>query len=285
MKIKSSIINTILSFVAITVLSCSTDADEPAEMQEDTVNFQFLDGFETDTNDFMNLFPNDGSRWTGTQLVNPNGAENTLALSTVQKSEGSQSLRVDVKQSDNILSKVDIEKSGFQASENSTVIIEADFYIDSDANIENLLLIDLECCSCWDPTVPDNQCPGIRLAMTGGNDYLSIERGKITGNTLTQTSFEFPRGEWVNVRWQMQLSTDNSGSNELYINDQQVISENGMNMPNPEIFRSLFAEEGIDFELQQPVVYERVQVGATANPDAEDLVIYVDNFSINVAKN
>jgi len=48
------------------------------------------------------------------------------------------------------------------------VTITADFYVNGNGSLENLLLIDLECCSCWDSTVGDNygaenQCPGVRL--------------------------------------------------------------------------------------------------------------------------
>lgn len=254
-------------------------------MEEQPVPFIFSDGFETTTDDFFNLFPDDGSRWSGTQIVSPNSGENSLMLSTEQVREGQQSLVIESKQSDEILSKVDIEKGGFIAQENSTVIIETDFYIDSNTNLENLFLIDLECCSCWDPNVPDNQCPGIRLSMSGGNDYLSIERGKIAGTTLSQSELQFPRKEWVNVRWQMQLSSLDNGINELFINDQKVLSESAMNLPNAELFKTLFAENDIDFELQQPIAYERVQIGATANPNAEDLTMYVDNFSISVLTN
>lgn len=268
--------------------ACS-DSDPAPEIDQSAIDFEFQDGFETDNNDLQELLPSDNSRWTTTQIISPNAALNSLELSTLQASEGNQSLRIRSKKSDQILSKVDIEKGGFTAPENSTVIIEADFYIDSDTNIENLFLIDLECCSCWDPAVTadssgygDNKCPGIRLAMSGGNDFLSIERGKIAGTTLVQTSFSFPRKEWVTVRWQMNLSPNDNGTNQLFINGQQVLSETAMNLPNAEIFKEVFAENGINFELQEPVAYERVQIGATANPDAEDLEIYVDNFSLSI---
>ncbi len=55
-----------------------------------------------------------------------------------------------------------------------------------------------------------------------------------------------------------------------------------MNMPNAEIFADVFQQNGIDFTLQEPVFYERVQIGATANPTAESLEVFVDNFSINI---
>lgn len=276
-----------LAIVMLLFFSCSESDSAPEEQNEiaESTNFKFEDGFEANNQDFNELFPEDGSRWTNIQIVNPTNKTNTLALSSTIVKDGSSSLAILSNQSDEILSKVDIEKNGLQASAGNTVTIEADFYIDSDANLENLLLIDLECCSCWDPSVPENQCPGIRLMLSGGNDYLAIERGKISGDLLLQTSTPFPRKEWVTVKWSMVLSPNEDGGNELFINDTQILSENAMNMPNAEIFSALFAENDIDFELQEPVSYERVQVGATANPDAEDLLLYLDNFSIQIEKN
>lgn len=276
------------------ILSCSNAIApvEENEAPENSINFVFEDGFETSSTEFSTLFPIDNSRWTTVQLISPNSAANSLEISSGVVSEGNKSLQILSRQSDEILSKADIEKGGFNAPANSKVTIEADFYIDSNANIENLFLLDLECCSCWDPAVDadpsvdgDNQCPGIRLIMTGGDDYLSIERGKIAGTTLRQSSYKFPRKEWVTIRWELNLSPNEDGTNKLFLNDTQILSEKGMNMPNAQIFKDAFAENDINFELQEPVVYERVQVGATANPDAEDLILYVDNFSISVEEN
>ncbi|EDP98235.1 hypothetical protein KAOT1_13497 [Kordia algicida OT-1] len=53
-------------------------------------------------------------------------------------------------------------------------------------------------------------------------------------------------------------------------------------MPNAEIFRQVFLNEGINFTLQEPVFYERVQIGVTANPTASTVELFVDNFSIQV---
>ncbi len=166
------------------------------------------------------------------------------------------------------------------------ITIKADFFISGTQALENLLLIDLECCSCWDPNVGDNlgsenQCPGVRLMMSGG-DYLSIERGKISATTLQQNLLAFPRNRWVSVLWEMTLSDSENGQNRLVIDGTEVIKENAMNMPNAQIFKDVFANEGINFNLQQPSFYERVQIGATANPTSEDIELFVDNFSIKV---
>ena len=180
---------------------------------------------------------------------------------------------------------MDIEKSGISAFVNDKVTIKADFFIGNTENIENLLLIDLECCSCWDTSSGvENQCPGVRLIMSGGNDFLSIERGKIGESTIEQTSFQFPRNQWVTVQWELTLSDNENGMNKLSINGTEVINSAGTNMPNAQTFQNIFAQEGIDFTLQEPTFYERVQIGATANPTTEDIELFVDDFSMIVEK-
>ena len=243
---------TLYAIVMLGFFACDKD-DNKAE--EQTVeNFEFEDGFETLNNTVNELFPSNGSRWTSIQQTNPTSAINEISISDINFSEGQNSLRLFAFQSDNSLSKMDIEKSGFSAFTNDKVIIKADFYINSTANIENLLLIDLECCECWDNSSGvENQCPGIRLQMSGGNDFLSIERGKIAENTIEQTLFEFPRNEWVTVQWEMTLSDSDNGLNKLLINGIEVLNSSGTNMPNAQTFRDIFAQEDIDFTLQEPV--------------------------------
>ncbi|MCB4807468.1 hypothetical protein LG651_04330 [Tamlana sp. 62-3] len=262
---------------------CETGNDNSGSSGSE--NFVFQDGFETLNNTLDELFPLNGSRWTSIQQVNPSNSINEISISQSIFIEGESALRLFANSSDNTLSKMNIEKEGFNAFENDKVLIKADFYVNSDANIENLLLIDLECCSCWDNTANvDNQCPGVRLQMSGGNDYLSIERGKIGESTIQQTSFKFPRNEWVTVQWELILANNDSGVNKLLVNGTEIIHTTGINMPNPEKFRDLFAQEGIDFNLQEPISYERIQIGATANPTSENIELFVDNFSLSIEK-
>ncbi|WP_340152925.1 heparin lyase I family protein [uncultured Marivirga sp.] len=270
----------ILIGLVLILVSCSKN-DGVAPENENRDGYLFEDGFETSGNDLSELFPNDGSRWSNLQQVDTNGGENEIDLESSIVSEGNNSLRIYARASDNTLSKANIEKAGFNAPEGSIVSISANFYIASTENIENLLLIDLECCSCWDPRVPDNQCPGIRLMMKD-NDYLSIERGKILGSTIVQSEIAFPRNEWVNVVWELKLSQNNDGINKLFINNQEVLSESGMNMPNKSLFETEFANNGIDFELQEPLFYERFQIGATANPTPFDVELFIDDVKFEI---
>lgn len=128
----------------------------------------------------------------------------------------------------------------------------------------------------------DNQCSGVRLKMSGGNDYLSIERGEISANTIEQTTFQFSKNEWVNVQWELTLSDNNDRFNRLLINGMEIIFSSGVNMPNAQIFQDIFAQKGIDFTLQEPTFYERVHIGVTAHPTAGDVELFVDNFLITV---
>lgn len=249
--------------------------------------FLFEDGFETQNNMLNELFPANGKRWSTMQQTNPTNATNAMSISNTEFNEGENALRIFAYQSDSDLSKVNVEKNGLNIVSGNKVTIKADFFITGNESLENLLLIDIECCACWDPTVGDNygsknQCPGVRLMMSGENDFLAIERGKISGTTIQQTNFAFPRNQWVTVEWKMTMSDNKKGLNRLVINGTEVINETGMNMPNKQVFKNVFLKQGIDFELQEPTFYERVQIGATANPTAVNIELFVDDFSIKV---
>jgi len=276
-----------LLLVALLLLFVACDKNESNKEEPLTENFLFEDGFETQNNSLDELFPSNGSRWSLIQQTDPSNATNEISIINNEYSEGQNAIRFLAYQSDDQLSKIDIEKGGLNIKSGDKVIIKADFYINNNESLENLLLIDLECCSCWDPSIGDNfgsenQCPGVRLMMSGGNDYLSIERGKISGTTLQQTNFAFPRNQWVAIEWEMTMSANENGLNRLLINGTEVLNEMGMNMPNAQIFRETFANEGIDFTLKEPTVYERIQIGATANPTAGNIELFVDNVSLSV---
>ncbi|NNK18510.1 MAG: hypothetical protein HKP49_05105 [Maribacter sp.] len=273
--------------IAIIAIFIACDKNENGTKEELTATFLFEDGFETQNNSLDELFPLNGKRWSKIQQTNPTNAVNEISIIETEFIEGRNAIRFLAYGSDAQLSKIDIEKGGLNIKAGDKVIIKANFYINSAESLENLLLIDLECCSCWDPRVGDNfgaenQCPGVRLMMSGGNDYLSIERGKISGTTLQQTNFSFPRNQWVSVQWEMTMSDTENGLNKLLINGTEVLNESAMNMPNAAIFKDVFSNQGIDFELQEPTFYERVQIGATANPTAGNIELYVDDFSISV---
>ncbi len=261
--------------IGLLLLSCADDKNSPSEINSKVL---FEDGFETATGEINDLFSNE--RWSNLQQVNPSGTTNTVRLAEEEKNAGAYSLYMQAFPSSSPVSKMDIEKGGLELFENEKVEIDVWFYIEGNESLQNLTLIDLECCQCWDPDVPDNQCPGVRLQMSVGDDYLVIERGKIGLTSLRQSTTRFPRDQWVNVRWVLNLSDETDGSNQLYINEQLVIEESGINMPNQQIFAELFAQENIDFQLQTPLFYERIQFGITANSTNSPVGLYIDDVTI-----
>jgi len=272
----------LIMFVSV-FYSCSKEQNQSeTENNPEQEFFFFQDDFETENNDLAELIPADTSRWTNIQQVDTESGPNEITLSNNQVSLGNSSLFLHSKATVETLSKIDIEKFGFKAFEGSTIRFEADYYLDSDLNYENLFLFDLECCSCWDPEVPNNQCPGIRLKLGGNNDYLSIERGKINHETIGHSEYSFPKKQWVNVILEMILSGEESGQNKLIIDGTEVINSSFANMPSQATFGPLFQQAGIDFQLQEPVYYERFQIGATANPSLNDLDLYIDNVKFTI---
>lgn len=265
-----------------TFASCKKD-DEDNQPNADGPKYTFYDSFEAPGPNGEELFPDDGSRWTNLQIVSPAGATNTWFPTTNEVVTGDHSLYCEAAASGSPLSKMCIEKNGLEIREGDRVTIEARFFIASTAILEGLHLIDLESCNCWDPNVPNNQCPGVRVMLGGGNDFPTIERGKIDQPNYFQNSIQIPRFSWFKLTWIMDLSPyDSQGYNQLILNDDVCVSAPGMNMPNAEVFAQIFADVGQTFVLQEPVVYHRVQVGATANPTSDDVPLYVDDVRITV---
>lgn len=266
-----------IACISVFVFVCfGCDENQGVENLPEERNFIFQEDFESSTN-INELFHADGSRWSNIQVVNPSNGENEIGLSVGPIGSREKTLKIFSFPSDDILSKIDIEKSGLVLSEGGELLIQFDVYINSTEELSDLFLFDLECCQCWDPTVVDNQCPGIRLKLGGGKNYLSIERGKILGSTLVQSELPLPLQEWVKVQWNMKLSSEDTGDNVLMINGIEVINVRGKNMPNASEFKEAFSKEEIDFTLQSPLNYERIQIGATANPTAHPVELYIDN--------
>ncbi len=268
-----------LSFLFTVILACGSD--ESQERPEEFIDYSFEDSFETNQN-IGELFPDDGSRWSTIQQQSPINVLNSFLLNQEIVSEGNQSIEFFAFASDDILSKMNIEKNGFFAPVGSNIIIEADFYIPSTVPTQDLFLTDLECCSCWDTTVPNNQCPGVRLKLSGSENYLSMERGKILGDTFSQSNVPFPKNEWVTIKWEMQLEPDLDGVSLLYQNDQIILNERGKNVPNADEFTNEFASHGIEFQLQEPIGYERFQIGITANPSQNNIQLFVDDVKLSI---
>jgi hypothetical protein len=241
----------------------------------------FRDGFEN-ANALQDLFAADASRFSATQIVDAGVGTNSLFLATEHAHSGLASLGVDAyPSSDAVISKSDIQKQGFHFYEGDVVTITAWFYAEDAADLSDVFVLDLECEACWDPNVPNNQTPGIRVQLKGIEGYAVVERDKIglTGESFRQDTYALPRNRWVPISWRLVLSPNTDGLTELRVDDTLVISRTGINMPSANIFAETFAAAGLTFELQQPVFYERLQVGVTA-AGASHVHLFVDDVHV-----
>jgi len=90
-------------------LACDKDENDSPENRTAS-NFFFQDGFETQNNSLVALFPSDESRWSKIQQTNPSNETNEISIIDSESSEGENSLRFLSYQSDFQLSKIAIEK-------------------------------------------------------------------------------------------------------------------------------------------------------------------------------
>ncbi|MFK8161445.1 MAG: hypothetical protein AB8H12_03195 [Lewinella sp.] len=279
---KSPLTFTLAFSIVLWLFTGCADDDTTSPIEVPAGLTDFADSFEGVGTNLDLLFPADNSRWSKFQQVNTAGGNNQAFLVDTSATDGAHALYLFAQPGNDPLSKMDIEKGGFAAVAGQTVRIEADFRINSNENLADMLLLDFECCSCWDPDVPDNKCPGVRLLFSGGNDFLSIERGKIGHETILQQQVAFPRFAWTKVVWEMTLSPEEDGLNVLSINGEEVIRASAKNLPNATDFKEQAAGQGVDFTLQEPVFYERLQVGATAKVRGSDVALLVDNVSVSI---
>ena len=64
------------------------------------------------------------------------------------------------------------------------------------------------------------------------------------------------------------------------MSNRLVISSEGINTPNADSFREEFAKNGIDFQLREPLIFERIQIGVTVNASVSNIEMYVDEVEI-----
>ncbi|MBZ0267882.1 polysaccharide lyase, partial [bacterium] len=160
------------------------------------------------------------------------------------------------------------------------VRLAAWFLVVGDLNLQGLVLFDLESGTCWRDEFGSNPSPGIRLMLSGGDDYLAVERGKIgLGDaTLRQTAARFPRDRWVHVEWVVDLSSGADGRVSIVLDGQPILAADGATLPDATVMGAVLGRP--DFRLNEPVYYDRIQVGITANASAYPVTVYVDDVRV-----
>lgn len=119
-------------------------------------------------------------------------------------------------------------------------------------------IMDLECSYI-------EHSPGMRILFTEEmRPYLELKwMAKPTYKPRQSTNVVFPRSRWVHVKVHLLLSVEDDGEAELWLDGQKVIEGKGQTLPIP------------------GAVYDRLQVGITANPKGTTTVLYVDDVTVS----
>jgi hypothetical protein len=203
-------------------------------------------------------------KWHAINLVPT--SPNRLEISNSQYVSASHSLKAFAVPSDTAISKASIERKGYNFVEGDTVFMQASFYFEPGADLNEIYLMDIECEQCY------SQAPGPRLKVSNG--FLSIDRGKIGfAGSFKENNLSIPTGEWFQIIWQMILGKNSKGITKVYLNGQRVMDTTGTNIPD----RAIFSAEGVTLTAEK---LDRFEVGITANSSSKPALLYVDNVSM-----
>jgi hypothetical protein len=248
------------AFICIILLgSCNKEKyfDGPDFYQDDFEMYSALSDL---------LLPDD-LLWSFTQLTMD---DNRISVDTTHFYSGSKSLKFVAKRSDgNVLSKCSIAKQNMAFWEGETVRVSVWYFIEGTDALEWLFLMDME------EQTAIGAGPGMRLALV--NNELRVEY-KFNENDITQTSGQtvsFPRNEWVELVWEVQLSQKNEGTVKLWQNGQLIIdSKNNRTLPQDVLY----------FQQGTKAMYSSIEIGITANSSTSDLTLWADDVRFERVK-
>ena len=220
----------------------------------------FQDDFEAYSS-LIDLLPENDQLWSFTQLTRD---ENNIVIDTSNFYSGGKSLKFYAKKSINgDASKCSIAKQNMAYWGGETVRMTAWYYIKGTESLDWLFLMDLE------EQTAVGAGPGMRLALV--NNQLRVEH-KFLEDDIVQiggAEVNFPRNEWIEIIWEVKLSSEDKGAVKLWQNGLLIIdSENNRTLPKDLLY----------FQQGTKDMYSSIEIGITANSADKDLTIWVDDI-------
>lgn len=230
---------------------------------------KFFDGPDFYSDDFESytlleeLLSDNDENWSFTQLTKN---ENSITVDTAIKHGGNRSLKFSAAKSEpQTLSKCSIAKQNMAFWDGETLRITAWYYMAGTNTAEWLFLMDME------EQTAIGAGPGMRLALV--DNKLRVEY-KFNEKDIVQpegSEIDFPRDQWVEIKWEVKLSQKHKGTVKLWQDGQLIIdSKNNRTLPK-DILYSLQGTKGM---------YSSIEIGITANSRDSDLILYVDDVVI-----
>ena len=230
---------------------------------------KFFDGPDFYTDDFESyssfdeLFLGDDVNWSFKQFTRE---ENTYSIDTNITHSGNQSIKCfALKSTDEKVSKCSFAKQNMAFWEGETMRTTAWYYIDGNNTLKWLFIM------VFEEQTAIGAGPGMRLALV--DNKLRVEYKFYEKDIVQEVGKEidFPRNQWVEVKWEVKLSKKNKGAVRLWQDGQLIIdTKNNRTLPK-DILYSLQGTKGM---------YSSVEVGITANSRDNDLILYVDDVKM-----
>jgi hypothetical protein len=232
----------------------------------------FSDTFN-DINTLLDLFLEDASRWTNVQVSvhstnDPITLEDTrifyesngIYLETKPVFTPPYSLQFTVQPTEDAVSKAYLERDGLFFEMGDTLWVSFYVFIPSGTVTQNVAVLDIE------STMYEN-APGRQIQFGGGDTELILEsKEEFHGPSYRQnpeTAVDFPKAEWVRLLVRLDLAADENGRSRIWQNATLVIDAQGPNMATPE------------------TVYDRIQIGLTANESDDLQTVYIDDVVVS----
>lgn len=226
----------------------------------------FSDDFEAYLS-FDDMFPEEDALWSFTQITLP---ENQLDLDSAFSHFGSQSIKCTaVPTANGIVSKSSIAKHNMAFWEGETMRASCWYYLEGDEPVDWLFLMDIE------EQTAIGASPGIRLALV---DSCMMVEHKFLEQDIYQPDNQriaFPRNEWVNLTWEITLSTKEDGAIRLYQNGQLIIEDTSTKtLPTDLLY----------FQQGTKGMYSSIELGLTANSTGKNVTLWIDDMQVEVIK-
>lgn len=221
----------------------------------------YSDGFES-YSDAEQLIDGNDERWSFFQLTFD---ENEISLDTTIVYSGSKSIRFSATPStEQTVSKCSINKQFMAFWEGETVTVDFWCYLADTLPADWLFIFDLE------EKIPVGAGPGMRLALV--DNQLLLEHKYNNPNVVQEgDGVDFPRNEWVHVKFETLLSRKKKGIVRVWQNDILVLeATNWKTLPKD----FLYVQQGTKG------MYNQIEFGLTANADDDAHVFYLDDVSV-----
>lgn len=217
-------------------------------------NSYFTEGFENALI-LQDLFAKDLSRWHWVQQI---PGTNRIEIDEENVHSGENSLKFLAEKSKDSVSKSDIVREGLAFKKGNDLWFSGYFYIPSGTDMREVFLLDFEDSKLY-------QSPGRRFYIQEGEKLASDQKGFPKRETFRSAS-PIIKNKWFNLKVHMFLSDGADGKVEVWQEGIKIIDGNGPNLPS------------------SSSIYDRMQIGITANQDLYDQIIYIDDIIVSKDK-